>query len=77
MENNNSFIHGIVLAETIKFMMETKTNNTMSPIFNSCELNKKYQNYLTMLTSLKEHIPDNFPELECQTEGWTRYVAIT
>ena len=71
--------HGLVLAELISYIEESKTDEAVSPVFKLADLSKLYSSRLQELgvaqssrvnsTHLKNRILANFPDLKAYKEG--------
>ena len=78
-QRSDQVTHGLVLAELLAYMDETRQNSETVPIFKLCELSKLYTNRLEQFghsgsthvhtTRLKERILAHFPDLQAHTEG--------
>lgn len=79
-DNENELFHGIVLAQLISYIEETRADSSMTPIFKLADLVKLYTVRLSQLaldksvervhsTRLKDKLLTHFPKMRAQQEG--------
>jgi len=78
--NENEFFHGIVFAQLISYIEETRADSSVVPIFKLADLVKLYTDRLSQLaldrpaervhsTRLKEKLLTHFPKMRAQQDG--------
>jgi len=76
-ETSSAAIHGLVFAQLVSYIEDTKLDNRLSPVFKSSDIAKLYAEHLRQLglcenvhsTRLKQQLLAHFPDMRAQEVG--------